>query len=130
MVDQNGKVILVVISLVLSMSLQEALAEDVDTTNRLSYISKVIGAVESSLIQMQGDVRFVKRQADISKVTMGLSEKRLNNLEMKVMTIEKLLSSIAEGVAKIDQNLQYVEKGLDALASGSSKNIFLCKRKK
>ena len=135
--DQYFKIILASIGLALWLisfklwfSPQEAMADDVDIKNRLSHISKVVGVMESSMIKIEGDMRFVKRQASISIAKRDLSEKRLNTLEIKITAIEDLLSSIALDVAKIDRNFENIEKGLDGLFDGSCNNTFLCRRKK
>lgn len=109
---------------------QEALAEDIDIKNRLSYISKIVATMESAMIKIKGDLRFVKRQASLSIASRDSSEKRLNNLETKITAIESLLDSIAADVAKIGGNLGSVEKKINALVSESCDNIVLCKRKK
>ena len=118
------------ISFKLWLSPQEVLAEDVDIENRLSYISKVVGAIESSVITIEGDLRFVKRQADISIIARDLSEKRLSALETKITAVESLVGSIEMDVAEIDGNISYIESDIDGLTSGSCDNIFLCRQKK
>ena len=109
---------------------QEALAEDFDIENRLSYISKVVGAIESSTIKIEGDLRFVKRQTDISMIARELSEKRLNALETKISGMGSSVDSIQMDLAAIDGNIAYIESDLDELVSGSCHNIFLCRQKK
>ena len=102
---------------------QEVMAEDVDIESRLSYISKIVGTIESSVIKIEGDLRVVKRQADISMMLRDLSEKRLNALERSVGSIEM-------DVAEMDGNIAYIESDIDGLASGTCDNIFLCRQKK
>ena len=91
MINRDFKITMALIGIILWLisfnlwpSPQEALAEDVDIINRLSYISKIVGTMESSMIKIEGDLRFVKRQADKSIVARDLSEKRLNKLETKM----------------------------------------------
>ena len=108
---------------------EKAMAENVDIENRLSYISKVVGAIESSVIKMEGDLRFVKRQMDISILSRDSSKKRLNALETKINTMKSLVDSIAMDVDEMDGNIAYIERDMDDLASGSCDNIFLCKQK-
>ena len=108
---------------------QEVMAEDVDIENQLSYISKVVGAIESAVIKIEGDLRFVKRQVDISVLSRDSSEKRLNALETKINTIKSLVDSIEMDVAEMDGNIAYIESDIDGLASGSCDNIFLCRQK-
>ena len=136
-VDRYFKIILAaigialwLISFKLWLSPQEALAEDVDIENRLSYISKIVGAIESSVIKIEGDVRFVKRQAGLSMTVRNQSEKRFNTLETKIATIERLVDSIEIDVAEMDGNIAYIESDIDGLVSGSCENIFLCRQKK
>ena len=119
-----------VISFKLWVSPQEVLAEDVDIESRLSYISKIVGAIESSVIKIEGDLRFVKRQADLSTTARNLSKKRLIALENKITAIESLIGSIEMDVAEMDGNIAYIEGDIDGLASGSCDNIFLCRQKK
>ena len=109
---------------------QEVMAEDVDIESRLSYISKIVGAIESSVIKIEGDLRFVKRQADLSKTARDLSKKRLIALGNKITAIESLIGSIEMDVAEMDGNIAYIEGDIDSLASGSCDNIFLCRQKK
>ena len=118
------------ISFKLWLAPQEALAENIDIENRLSYISKVVGAIESSVIKIEGDLRFVKRRSNLSMATRDLYEKRLNVLETKIITIESLVDSIEMDVAEMDGNIAYIESDIDDLASGSCDNIFLCRQKK
>jgi len=109
---------------------QEALGEDTEIKSQLSYISKVVGAIESSMIKIKGDVRFVKRQAEKTTIETNLSAKRLNSLEEKVKRIENLLNAILVDVAKLNVSLESVEKDLGGLSRGSCSNTRLCRRKK
>ena len=118
------------ISSQLWLSPQEVIAQGEDIESRLSYISKIVGAIESSVIKMEGDLRFVKRQVDISVLSRDSSEKRLNVLETKINTIKNLVDSIEMDVTEMDENIAYIESDMDDLASGSCDNIFLCRQKK
>ena len=109
---------------------QEALADDMDIKNRLSYISKIVGVMESSMIKMEGDLRFVKRQADVSTTNRDASEQRLVTLEAKITAIKGLVDSIEMDLAEMDGNIAYIESDIDSIASGSCDNIFLCRQKK
>jgi len=42
----------------------KTLEEDAEIKIQLSYISKITAVVESSIIKIEGSVRFVKRQAE------------------------------------------------------------------
>ena len=124
------KVVVAVVGIVLWLVPQEALGEDTEIKSQLSYISKVVGAIESSMIKIKGDVRFVKRQAEKTIAETNLSAKRLNNLEEKVKRIESLLSAILVDVAKLNVNLESIEKDFGDLSRGSCSNTRLCRRKK
>ena len=131
MLDNRGvKVIVAFVGIVLWFFPQAALGEDTEVKNRLSYISKIAAVIESSIIKIEGDVRFVKRQAEKTIAEAHLSAKRLDNLEAKVESIEDLLNAIAVEVAKINDSIQNVEKDLEGLFRGSCRNAILCKRKK
>ena len=131
MLDNRGfKVVVVFVGVVLWLMPQAALGEDVEIKNRLSYISKVVGVIEGSIIKIEGDVRFVKRQAEKTIVEAHLSAKRLDNLEKKIKSVENLLNVIAVGVAKTNGSLERIEKDLEGLFRGSCSNPLLCKRKK
>ena len=130
MIGREFKVILVFVGVVLWLLPQEALGEDTEIKSQLSYISKVVGAIESSTIKIKGDVRFVKRQAEKTIAETNLSAKRLNNLEEKVKRIESLLSAILVDVAKLNVNLESIEKDFGDLSRGSCSNTRLCRRKK
>ena len=136
-IDQYFKIFLVTIGLALWtisfklwFSPKEALAENLDITSRLSYISKVVGAIESSVIKMEGDLRFVKRQADLSMKERNLSGERFNTLDAKMTTIKGLVDSIEMNIDEMDGNITYIENDIDSLTSGSCNNIFLCRQKK
>ena len=131
MLDNRGfKVVVAFVGVVLWLSPQEVLGEDVEIKNRLSYISKIIGVIESSIIKIKGDVRFIKRQAEKTIAEASLSANRLDNLEAKVESIEDLLNAIAVVVEKINDSMQNVEQGLEGLFRGSCSNALACKRKK
>lgn len=118
------------ISFKLWLSPKKAQAEDVDIESRLSYISKIVGAIESSVIKIEGDLRFVKRQTDLSMTVRDLSEKRLITLENKITAMESSVGSIEMDLAEMDGNIAYIEGDIDGIASGSCDNIFLCRQKK
>ena len=131
MLTKRGfKVSVAIIGLVLWFLPQEVLGEDVEIKSRLSYISKIIGVIESSIIKIKGDVRFVKRQAEKTVAEVNLSAKRLDNLERKIKSVENLLGAIALEIAKTNGSLDKIGKDLDGLFRGSCSNPLLCKRKK
>ena len=129
-IGREFKVVVAVVGIVLWLVPQEALGEDTEIKSQLSYISKVVGAIESSMIKIKGDVRFVKRQAEKTTTETNLSAKRLNSLEKKVKRIENLLNAILVDVAKLSVSLESVEKDLGGLSRGSCSNTRLCRRKK
>ena len=129
-IGQEFKVVVAVVGIVLWLVPQEALGEDTEIKSQLSYISKVVGAIESSMIKIKGDVRFIKRQAEKTTTETNLSAKRLNSLEEKVKRIENLLNAILVDVAKLSVSLESVEKDLGGLSRGSCSNTRLCRRKK
>jgi uncharacterized protein YoxC len=129
-IGREFKVVVAVVGIVLWLVPQEALGEDTEIKSQLSYISKVIGAIESSMIKIKGDVRFIKRQAEKTTTETNLSAKRLNSLEEKVKRIENLLNAILVDVAKLSVSLESVEKDLGGLSRGSCSNTRLCRRKK
>ena len=126
----ESKVIVAIFGIVLWLLPQEGLGEDVETKNRLSYISKIVGVIEGSIIKIEGDVRFVKRQAEKTTAEARLSAKRLDHLEVKIKSIENLLNVIAVEIAKTNGSLDKIGKDLESLFSGSCSNPLLCKRKK
>ena len=131
MLDNRGfKVVVAFVGVVLWLLPQEVLGEDVEIKNRLSYISKVVGVIEGSIIKIKGDVRFVKRQTEKTTAEAHLSAKRLDHLEEKIKSVENLLNVIAVGIAKTNGSLDRIEKDLEGLFRGSCSNALLCKRKK
>ena len=136
-VDRYLKIVLTFVGLALWLitfklwlSPQEVLAEDFDIDSRLSYISKIIGVIESSVIKIEGDLRYVKRQASISTTTRDLSKKQLKVLETKITAMERLVNSIEMDLAEMDGNIAYIESDVGSLSDGSCDNIFLCRQKK
>ena len=130
MIGREFKVVVAVVGAVLWLVPQEALGEDTEIKSQLSYISKVVGAIESSMIKIKGDVRFIKRQAEKTTTETNLSAKRLNSLEEKVKRIENLLNAILVDVAKLNVSLESVEKNFEDLSRGSCSDTRLCRRKK
>ena len=131
MLDNRGvKVVVAFVGIVLWLLPQEVLGEDVEIKNRLSYISKIVGVIEGSIIKIKGDVRSVKRQAEKTIAEANLSAKRLDNLETKIKSIENLLNAITVEIAKTNGSLEKIEKDLEGLFRGSCSNALLCKRKK
>ena len=131
MLDNQGfKVVVAFVGIVLWFFPQAALGDDTEVKNRLSYISKVVAVIEGSIIKIEGNVRFVKRQIEKTIAEASLSANRLDNLEAKVESIEALLSTIAVEVAKINDSMQNVEKDLEGLFRGPCSNALSCKRKK
>ena len=128
--NRGVKVVVAFVGIVLWLLPQEVLGEDVEIKNRLSYISKIIGVIESSIIKIEGDVRFVKRQAEKTVAEAHLSAKRLDNLEEKIKSVESMLNVIAVGVAKTNGSLERIEKDLEGLFRGPCSDALLCKRKK
>ena len=128
--NREFKVIVAIFGIVLWLLPQEGLGEDVEIKNRLSYISKIVGVIEGSIIKIEGDVRFVKRQAEKTTAEAHLSAKRLDHLEEKIKSVENLLNVIAVGVAKTNGSLERIEKDLEGLFRRSCSNALLCKRKK
>ena len=135
--DRYLKIVLTFIGLALWMILfklwfspQEALAENVDLESRLSYISKIVGTIESSVIKIESNSRFIKRQAEISKLTRNQSEQQFNKLQNKINGLESSINIIETDVGEMDSNITYIESDLDNLVSGSCNNMFLCRQKK
>ena len=128
MLDNRGfKVVVAFVGVVLWLLPQEVLGEDVEIKNRLSYISKVVGVIEGSIIKIEGDVRFVKRQTEKTTAEAHLSAKRLDHLEEKIKSVENLLNVIAVGVAKTNGSLERIEKDLEGIPRGSCSKALLCK---
>ena len=131
MLDNRGfKAVVAFVGVVLWFFPQTALGEDTEVKNRLSYISKIVAVIEGSIIKIEGNVRFVKRQTEKTIAEASLSANRLDNLEAKVESIEVLLNTITVEIAKINDGIQNVEKDLEGLFRGSCRNAILCKRKK
>ena len=128
--NQGFKFIIAVFGVVLWFFPQAALGEDTEVKNRLSYISKIVAVIEGSIIKIEGNVRFVKRQTEKTIAEASLSANRLDNLEAKVENIEDLLNAIAIEIAKANGSLEKIEKDLEGLFPGSCSNALLCKRKK
>ena len=129
-IERKFKVVFFFFFVLLWFFPQEVLGESIEIKNQLSYVSKVIGAMESSIITIKGDVRLIKRQTGILAEKRGLSEKRIKSLEEKVERIEGLLSSIAVDVTRLNVSLESVKKGFGGLLRGSCSNARLCKRRK
>ena len=131
MLDNRGvKVVVAFVGIVLWLLPQEVLGEDVEIKNRLSYISKIVGVIEGSIIKIEGDVRFVKRQAEKTTAEAHLSAKRLDNLEEKIKSVESMLNVITVGVARTNGSLERIEKDLEGLFRESCSNALICERKK
>ncbi|KMP10301.1 hypothetical protein UZ36_08015 [Candidatus Nitromaritima sp. SCGC AAA799-C22] len=86
--------------------------------------------MESDLIQVQGDVRFIKRKVDISREVRNKSEKRLSHLESQINSIENAVGSMEMDLSSMDDHFVYIESDMDDLVSGYCDNIFLCRQKK
>ena len=131
MLDNRGfKAVVAFVGVVLWFFPQTALGEDAEVKNRLSYISKIVAVIEGSIIKIEGNVRFVKRQTEKTSAEASLSTNRLDNLEAKVENIEDLLNTITVEIVKINDGIQNVEKDLEGLFRGACRNAILCKRKK
>ena len=62
MLDNRGfKVVVAFVWVVLWLLPQEVLGEDVEINNRLSYISKIVGVIEGSIIKIEGDCSLCKK---------------------------------------------------------------------
>ena len=90
--NQEFKFIFAVFGVVLWFFPQAALGEDTEVKNRLSYISKIVAVIEGSIIKIEGNVRFVKRQTEKTIAEASLSANRLDNLEAKIKSIEDFLA--------------------------------------
>jgi len=124
------KFFIVAVGIILWFPPQEVLGEDTEIKNQLSYVSKIVGVIEGSLIKIEGNVRFIKRQAEKRIAKANVSVKRLDNLEVKIKNIEDLLDTIAGEVAKINASMQHAEKNLKVLSRRSCSNPILCEQKK
>ncbi|MBT3514675.1 MAG: hypothetical protein HOB32_09315 [Nitrospina sp.] len=129
-IERAFRTVLVFAGIVFFTLPQEVQADDVEVKSHLSYISKIVGVMESSMIKIKGDVRFIKRQVEKTVAEINLSAKRQNTLEIKVDRIESLLNVVAEQVEKTNKSLENIEKKLEGLFSGSCSNKRLCGRKK
>ena len=128
-VGKEQKIVLVITAILLGLLPQKALGEDAEIKSQLSYISKIVGVIESSMIKIEGDVRFVKRQTEKTISQKKLSAKRLNNLENKIDSIDDFLNGIASDIAKLTISLEIVEKDLEVVKRGSCSSS-LCRSKK
>ncbi|MCH8157320.1 MAG: hypothetical protein IID18_06155 [Nitrospinae bacterium] len=135
--DRYFKIVLTLIAVALwttSVKLwfapQDAVADDIDTKNRLSYISKIVSSMESDLIKIQGDVRIIKRKVEVVKETKEFFEKRMGNLESQVTSIRQSVNLMEMDMASMEGNIAYLENDTDDLVSGTCGNIFLCRQKK
>lgn len=128
--NRRFKFFIVAVGIMLWLSPHEVIGEDTEIKNQLSYVSKIVGVIEGSLIKIEGNVRFIKRQAEKRIVESNVSVKRLDNLEEKIKNTENLLSTIAIEVAKINESMQRTEKKLKDLSRRSCSNTILCERKK
>ena len=131
MVIRKGhKVIIAILGIALWLFPQKTLGEDTEIKSQLSYISKIIGVMESSIIKIKGDVRFVKRQAEKTIIERKISANHLNNLEKKINRIDDLLKEITVNIAKLNINLERVEKDLGSVLKKSCSSTRLCRGKK
>ena len=124
------KVIVAVIGMVLWAMPEEVLGEDVEVKNQLSYISKAVGIMESSIIKIEGNLRFVRRQVEKTTPKADMTVRRINSLEIKIEKLEKMFGKIQLEVAKVQGSLEGVEKELGGLMNGTCANKLLCRRKK
>ena len=124
------KVIVAVIGMVLWAMPEEVLGEDVEVKNQLSYISRVVGIMESSILKIEGNLRFVRRQVEKTTPKADMTVRRINSLEIKIEKLEKMFGKIQLEVAKVQGSLEGVEKELGGLMNGTCANKFLCRRKK
>ena len=124
------KVIVAVIGMVLWAMPEEVLGEDVEVKNQLSYISRVVGIMESSILKIEGNLRFVRRQVEKTAPKADMIVRRINSLEIKIEKLEKMFGKIQLEVAKVQGSLEGVEKELGGLMNGTCANKLLCRRKK
>jgi hypothetical protein len=128
--NRRFKFFIVAVGIMLWLPPHEVIGEDTEIKNQLSYVSKIVGVIEGSLIKIEGNVRFIKRQAEKRIVESNVSVKRLNNLEAKIKNTEDLLGTIAVEIEKINESMQRTEKNLKVLSRISCSNAILCERKK
>ena len=128
--NRRFKFFIVAVGIMLWLPPHEVIGEDTEIKNQLSYVSKIVGVIEGSLIKIEGNVRFIKRQAEKRIVESNVSVKRLDNLEEKIKNTESLLGTIALEVAKINESMQRTEKKMKDLSRRACSNAILCERKK
>ena len=128
--NRRFKIFIVAVGIMLWLPPHEVIGEDTEIKNQLSYVSKIVGVIEGSLIKIEGNVRFIKRQAEKRIVKANVSVKRLDNLEAKIKNTEDLLGTIAVEIEKINESMQRTEKNLKVLSRTSCSNAILCERKK
>jgi len=128
--NRRFKFFIVAVGIMLLLPPHEVIGEDTEIKNQLSYVSKVVGVIEGSLIKIEGNVRFIKRQAEKRIVESNVSVKRLDNLEEKIKNTENLLGTIALEVAKINESMKRSEKKMKDLSRRACSNAILCERKK
>ena len=128
--NRRFKFFIVAVGIMLWLPPHEVIGEDTEIKNQLSYVSKIVGVIEGSLIKIEGNVRFIKRQAEKRIVESNVSVKRLDNLEEKIKNTENLLGTIALEVAKINESMQRTEKKMKDLFRRACSNAILCERKK
>ena len=127
---KKHKIVLAIAAILIWLLPQKVLGEDEEIKSQLSYISKIVGVVESSMIKIEGDVRFVKRQAEKTISEKKISARRLNSLEKKIDSIDGLLNEITGDIAKLTINLKRVKKNLEVGIRGSCNSSRLCRSKK
>ena len=128
--NRRFKFFIVAVGIMLWLPPHEVIGEDTEIKNQLSYVSKIVGVIEGSLIKIEGNVRFIKRQAEKRIVESNVSVKRLDNLEEKIKNTENLLGTIALEIAKINESMQRTEKKMKDLSRRACSNAILCERKK
>ena len=128
--NRRFKFCIVAVGIMLWLPPHEVIGEDTEIKNQLSYVSKIVGVIEGSLIKIEGNVRFIKRQAEKRIVESNVSVKRLDNLEEKIKNTENLLGTIALDVAKINESMKRTEKKMKDLSRRACSNAILCERKK
>jgi len=128
--NRRFKFFIVAVGIMLWLPPHEVIGEDTEIKNQLSYVSKIVGVIEGSLIKIEGNVRFIKRQTEKRIVEANVSVKRLDNLEAKIQNIEGLLGTIALEITKINGSMQHAEKNLKDLSLRPCSNAILCEQKK